>query len=160
MKLDDILTAAGDHPLSGFDWGASVVILINSLVPAECHIDVSHTGKEARSKLRNAPASTLLTILVREVQLNGSSVEFLPTAVEHTSGIPPTVPTAGSRKMNPAAVAVLVFLSLIGMAFTWSSITATQATGEPVEHETLKMIIQTMTELVKEAHQSGTPAIP
>lgn len=150
MKLDDILATAGDYPLSGFDWGASVVILVNSLVPAECHIDVSHTGKEARSKLRNAPTSTLLTILVREVRLNGASVEFVPTAIEQTSGIPPTVPMAGSRKMNPAAVAVLVFLSLIGMAFTWSSITATHNAGEPVEHDTLKIIIQTMTELVKD----------
>lgn len=150
MKLDDVLAAAGDHQLSGFDWGVSAVILVNSVVPADNQIDISHTGKEAHAKLRSAPSATLLAILMREVQLNGSSVEFLPMASGHNPGIPPTVPPMGSRRMSPLAVGVLMVLTIIGLMFTWSSIQTTRATGQVVEHETIKTIISAMVELVKE----------
>ena len=154
MKLDDVLAAAGDHQLSGFEWGVSAVILVNSILPNENHIDVSHTGKEAHAKLRSAPSATLLAILMREVQLSGSSVEFLPTASGQSTGIPPTVPAAGSKRMSPIAVGVLVFLSVVGLMFTWSSIQTTRVTGQVVEHDTIKTIISAMVELVKEPPKS------
>ena len=156
MKLDDVLAAAGDHQLSGFEWGVSAVILVNSLVPPDCHIDISHTGREARTKLRSAPSKTLLTILVRDVQLSGSSVEFLPLTQEAAACIPPTVPPAGARRMSPVAVALLIVMSFIGLALTWSSIQVSRDTGQVSEHESLKVIIQSMTEIVKQDRESKT----
>lgn len=160
MKLDDVLAAAGDHPLSSFDWGPSMVILINSLVPGDCQIDIGLTGKEARSKMRSAPLTTLMAIMTRDVQINSGSVVFMPTALEHATGIPPTVPVQGSRRMSPVAAIVLAFLTVVGMAMTWSSIQLTQTTGQAQDHETLQVIIQTMTELVKDERDVGSPPAP
>lgn len=157
MKLDDVLAAAGDHPLSGFDWGASAVILVNSLLPAEHHINIGFTGKEAYLKLRSAPSSTLMVILTREVRINGSSVEFVHTTPFHVpfeqpamAGVPPTVPPPGPKRMSPIAMVVLAFLVAVGLMFTYSSIQTTRVTGEPQEHDTLKTIIDAMTDMVRE----------
>lgn len=160
MKLDDVLAAAGDHTLSTYDWGPGIVVLVNSSVPAECQIDLSLTGKEARTKLRSAPMSTLMAIMTRDIQLNGSSVVFAPTAIEHATGIPPTVPVTTARRMSPVAMVVMVFLALIGLAMTWSSIQVTQSTGQTQDHETLQVIIKTMTDLAREERQNTAPATP
>ena len=154
MKLDDVLAMAGEHKLSDFDWGASVVILYNGLVPTENHIDVSHSGKLAYGKLRRLPAATLMAVLTREVQIVGSSVDFVATVGEQALGIPPTVPH-GHRPLSPMAVFLMIFMSVISLTFL---IGAMRSPGQPVNTEALQTVLATVTEMMKEENRAEEAA--
>jgi hypothetical protein len=154
MKLDDVLAMAGEHQLSGFDWGASVVILYNGLVPTENHIDVSHTGKLAYEKLRRLPAATLLAVLTREVQIVGSSVDFIGTVGERALGIPPTVPN-GHRRLSPMAIFLMIFMSVISLTFL---IGAIRSPGQPPNTEALQTVLTTITDMMKEENRAEEAA--
>lgn len=164
MKLDDVLAMAGDHKLSGFPWGASAVLLVNSISAAQDHIDVDHSGKEAYEKLRRLPSATLLAVLTREVSVVGAYVEFVGHAGAPSTGIPATVPN-GPRRMSPAAIILMVVMSGIAMMMTWSSMQATKAGQPPGDNQAVVEIIKTMTELLKDETQPlpaapATPASP
>lgn len=155
MKIDDVLAMAGDHPLSSFEWGPSAVVLVNSLLTVENRIDVTHTGKQAHNKLRLLPASILISILTREVVVAGAFVDFATMPAEQVAGVPPTVPT-GSRRMSPAAIFLMIVMSVIGMGLTFSSMQTAKQTGQVAESPALKVVLDTMAELLKE-EQSKTP---
>ncbi|WJJ55138.1 hypothetical protein [Xanthomonas phage RTH11] len=154
MKLDDVFQTAGDHQLSGFAWGASAVVLYNTLVAPPHAIDVSHTGTQARDKLRALPTSTLLAVLSRRVLLEGDAVEFIGTAREQADGVPPTVPT-NTRRVNPMAMVLMAFLLMICGVLTFG---AYQGKTDP---ETLKVIITALVDLSKDAYKDpNQPAAP
>lgn len=159
MKLDDVLAMAGDHPLSGFPWGASAVLLMNSIAASQDQIDVNHTGSQAYEKLRRLPSSTLLAVLTREVSVIGSTVEFVTTPAEAARAIPVTVPTAPTKRMSPIAIILMIVLSLMGMALTFSSMQSA-AKGEPQDNAALTEIVKTMSELLKSEVQPSSPASP
>lgn len=154
MKLDDVFQTAGDHQLSDFAWGVSAVVLYNTLVTAPHAIDVSHTGNQARDKLRALPSSTLVAVLSRRVLLEGDVVGFIGTAREQAEGVPPTVPTS-TRRVNPMAMFLMAFLLMICGVLTFG---AYQGKGDP---ETLKVVITAMVDLSKEAFKDpNQPAAP
>lgn len=160
MKLDDVLAMAGDHPLSEFPWGASAVLLMNSIAVTEDQIDVNHTGKQAYEKLRRLPSATLLCVLTREVSVIGNSVEFVPSQAEAARGVPVTVPTAPSKRMSPIAILIMVVLSVIGMALTFSTVSTAQKTGEVQDTQALTEIVKTMAEILKSETAPQNPASP
>lgn len=160
MKLDDVLGMAGDHQLNGFEWGASAVILVNSLVGPENQIDVGHTGKQAYDKLRRLPSGTLMSVLVYEVVVEGPHVKFNGTARDQSTTVPPTVPAPTTRRMSPMAVFLMIIMSVISIALTLSSIHASRTTGSAGDTSALKLVLTTMTELVKEertGHEADPP---
>lgn len=160
MKLDDVLAMAGDHQLSSFDWGASAVILVNTLLSPENHIDVSHTGKESFEKLRRLPSAILFSVLTREVQVVGAFVDFVGTARDQASIVPITVPQS-QRRMSPMAIFLMIIMSAISIALTFSSMQQAQKTGQMPDTQTLQVILQTMGELVKDTNRpADTPENP
>jgi hypothetical protein len=160
MKLDDVLAMAGDHPLSEFPWGASAVLLMNSIAVTEDQIDVNHTGKQAYEKLRRLSSATLLCVLTREVSVIGNSVEFVPSQGEAARGVPVTVPVAPSKRMSPMAAIIMVVLSIIGMALTFSTVQQAQKTGQPQDNAALTEIVKTMAEILKSETSPQNPATP
>jgi len=159
MKLDDVLAMAGDHPLSGFPWGASAVLLMNSIAASQDQIDVNHTGKQAYEKLRRLPSTTLLAVLTREVSVIGTTVEFVATPAEAARAIPATVPTAPNRRMSPMAIVLMIVLSIMGMGLTFGAMQASSK-GQPQDNAALTEIVKTMAELLKSETQPATPASP
>lgn len=157
MKLDDVLGMAGDHQLNGFEWGASAVILVNSLVGPENQIDVGHTGKQAFEKLRRLPSATLMSVLVHEVVVEGAHVKFLGTAREQSQTVPPTVPAPTTRRMSPMAVFLMVIMSVIGIALTISSIHTSRMTGSAGDTTALQAVLKTMAEVIKEERTGHEP---
>ncbi len=154
MKLDDVFGTAGDHQLSTFDWGASAVLLYNTLVPAENAIDVSHTGQMAFDKLRRLPSHTLVAVLQRQVLVEGGSVQFLGTPREQAAGVPPTVPQ-GQRRMSPIAIMLMVIMSVIALGLTFS-----MNNGKQVDPEAFKSVITAMVDILKEENKKDAPASP
>lgn len=152
MKLDDVLATAGDRQLSDFDWGVTAVVLYNSLVNSENFIDVSLTGKQAYEKLRRLPSSTLMMVLTREVQIEGSTVEFIGSANDSAAGIPPTVPQ-GQRRMSPIAVMLMIIMTVMAVAMVFSSYRNPSSAGS--NNEALKTVVGAMIELVKEENKSN-----
>ncbi len=160
MKLDEVLAMAGEHQLSGFDWGISAVALFNTLVTQENHIDVSHTGKQAFDKLRRLPSATLTQVLVHEVQVEGTLVKFIGTAREQARGVPPTVPQA-QKKMNPMALFLMIVMTVICLSLAFSSIFLAHKGGDPSQQtKALQVILSTMVELTKEENKQPAPAHP
>lgn len=151
MKLDDVLAMAGEHPLSGFDWGTSVVILYNGLVPTENHIVVSNTGRQAYEKLRRLPTATLMAVLTREVQIVGSSVDFIGTVCEQANNVPPTIPQ-GQRGMSPMAMIMMVTMVVISLAMVFGTL---RSSDKPMNVEALQAVLSTMTELLKEDNRAN-----
>ena len=160
MKLDDVLAMAGDHPLSGFAWGASAVLLVNSIAATEDQIDVNHTGQQAYEKLRRLPSSTLIAVLTREVSVIGSAVEFVGTPVEAGRGVPVTVPQAQSRRMSPFAIVLMVVMTVISLALTMGTLQSVQKTGQMPDNQTLTEIVHAMAELLKSETQPESPPSP
>ena len=158
MKLDEVLAMAGEHQLSGFEWGVSVVILYNSLVASEHHIDASHSGKQAYEKMRRLPSTTLSSVLFHEVQVDGVNVKFIGTTREQSRNVPPTVPQQ-QRKMNPMAVFLMCVMTAISLMLGYSAI-RTAHNGETPDTTALQMVLKTMVELVKEENRQPAQGQP
>lgn len=157
MKLDEVLATAGDRQLSDFEWGVTAVLLFNSLVSPENYIDVSHTGKQAYEKLRRLPSVVLMTVLTREVQIEGSTVEFIGLDTDRPPGVPPTVPQ-GQRRMSPIAVMLMIIMTVISLAMVFGS----YRNPDSVEsnNDVLKTIVQTLTELAKDENAKDSTTRP
>lgn len=160
MKLDEVLAMAGDHQLSGFDWGISAVLLFNTLVTGENQIDVSHTGKQAFDKMRRLPSGTLTSVLLHEVQVEGTQVKFIGTAREQARGIPPTVPLP-QKKMSPMAIMLMIVMTIIAVSLSLSSIYVAHKGGDPSQQtKALQVVLDTMVSLTKEENKQPAPAPP
>ncbi|QVD49374.1 hypothetical protein LUCX_304 [Xanthomonas phage vB_XciM_LucasX] len=153
MKLDEALALAGEHPLSTYAWGVGAVILFNSLVAKDQQIDVNHSGQQAHDKLRRLPSSTLAAILVREVQIEGSNIEFLPTVGEQSQGRPPTIPSG--RKANPVITLVMVVLAAVSIGLVISNYRTGSDAQKAATADVLKVVVQTMGELAKESNDTA-----
>jgi len=153
VKLDDLVGLAGDHPLSDFEWSTQAVLLFNNLVPESYYLNVTMSGKQAHDKIRSLPLPTLLTILSQDVEVQGSTVRFVPT-VDTQTPVPPTVPP--TRRMSPLAIILMVVMTLISLTLAVGTL---RNPDSKANADTLQMVVRTMVDVLKEENtQADAPA--
>lgn len=66
MKIDDLLSLAGDHPLNSFPWGGRIVDAVNFVADQNHRVNVELTGREARTIVRSLPSPSLMRLFAMD----------------------------------------------------------------------------------------------
>lgn len=103
MKLDDLLSLAGNHPLETFDWGPRVVEVINYWVGVGFKVNASMTGAQTRQVIRSLPPAQLIHLFSIDLDTQTGKVTDERDDDEPHSPVPTpvVVPPAEPPRRSP-----------------------------------------------------------
>lgn len=154
MNIDDLLLMAGDNTLDSFDWGPSIVLWINSVAADVNKINLEMQVSEARDKMRQLPAATLVHLL----QTRFDMVDGQPVARPHAPPAPlsvavPVVDVSGQHIFsNPRQALMLlsgIGITIAALVLAVSVGMATVKTGTTQESQTLQVMSTLLGDVLK-----------
>lgn len=166
MKIDDLLTFAGDHRLSSFTWGTRIVDVVNFHGDGIHRISLEQTGLEAKRILRSMEASVLVKMFTLDYDIETGKVtednldDDEPTNYPVPDDTPPpeapvTPPKAdtglfaGEPLKNKVILIIAAILTFLAITLvTIVSIVSIQ-TGQMQESETSVGLVNALAEIIK-----------
>ncbi len=163
MKIEDLLTVAGESPLKMFVWGEGVVEVINAMLPADRRVTQEVTGKDASTLLRSLPAPALMQLLMIELDpLTGHPaikttppVDVTPAAV---IAVPVATPDSTKNPRQMIALIAGVGMVLIAVMLAFAVTKTAVDKGEAPDAKTVQGLVQILGEVVKAYSEPAAPA--
>lgn len=174
MNIDALLSRAGSKPLSDFSWGQNLLDVVNSELPIDRQVTLSHTGLEIRTMVRLLSSASLVRLLSLRLDAQGNVVEDDPDGdekVEDDDRDPDREDANSSevkkplllRKINLRVVMPLMLggaVTLMGLMLAAAmSITAVK-TGQAPDGRSLEGIVRVMGDMVRVFAGQAPPPAP
>jgi len=163
MKIEDLLSVAGESPLKMYVWGEGVVEVINAMLPADRRMTQEVSGKDANALLRSLPGPALMQLLMIELDpLTGRPVVKTAPGAEATPAAVIAVPVATPEMTkNPRQMVALVAglgMVLIALMLAFAVTKTAVDKGEAPDAKTIQGLVQILGEVVKAYSEPAAPA--